>query len=75
MFPIRIDNLNTALNVKPSDMSKDIQKNKQCWVQGCKEPQNKNGWLCDKHEKESIKGKDLKIGVPTYSGNNPNIPK
>ena len=56
-------------------MSKDIQKNKQCWVQGCKEPQNKNGWLCDKHEKESIKGKDLKIGVPTYSGNNPNIPK
>jgi len=43
-------------------MSKEIKKNKQCWVEDCEEV-IKEWPLCEKHRKMQDKGHQLKMKV------------
>jgi len=51
-------------------MSKAIASNRVCWVKNCNK-EIKEWPYCEKH----LKAKEVKLKVPAYVGDNPNIPK
>lgn len=63
MFPIRTDHSGIAPSVSYSNMSKEIPKNKICWVDGCNK-EIKEWPYCDKH----MKSKKVKMKVPGIKG-------
>ena len=62
MFPIRTDHLSTVVVVNFSAMSKDIPKNKMCWVEDC-EKEIEEWPLCRKHRRMQDKGYQLEMKV------------
>lgn len=49
--------------------------NKICWVKNCQEFQNKSKWICDKHERMSLKGYMLEMDSPTLAKSNAELNK